>query len=264
MKRLLSNLRFLGTAFAVNTQAVLEYRVNFLLHFFGMILNNGSFALFWLVMMDKAGSIGGYGFSDVMFLWAVCPSAFGLAHVVFGNIRAFGALVSKGELDGFLLQPRDVMLNVLSSKSVVSAWGDLLYGFIVLAFLPGVALADVALFACFVVSGALVYVATFSFGQTLSFFIGESSALASSLSELMITFALYPEGAYDRGFRWVFYTIVPTAFITYVPLAAWKSDGWFWVPIVFAIAIAYVAASYLFFRVGLRRYESGNGIGART
>jgi ABC-2 type transport system permease protein len=261
--RIRAYARFLGVTFQVNLQAVIEYRVNFLIQVFGMMLNNAAFALFWGILIDRTGGIGGYGFSDVMFIWALVSSAFGLAHILFGNIRRLGMIVQKGELDLYLLQPKDVFLNLLASKTVVSAWGDFIYGWIVMALIPGFDLGHIALFACFVLSGGILVAATFAAAESLAFFLGNSQAISSAVSEFLLSFSLYPETIFDRGMRWVFYTLIPSGFIAFMPLSVYRALNWPLVPLVLAIAIAYAAGSYLLFRAGLKRYESGNQMGAR-
>jgi len=258
-----ANLRFLAASFAANIQAVLEYRVNFLVQVFGMMLNNAAFALFWGVLIGKAGNMGGYGFTDVMLIWALVSSSFGLAHAVFGNVRSIGQIVQRGELDLYLLQPKDVFLNVLASRTVVSAWGDFLYGYAVLFLLPGFGLARLVLFALLTVSGAIIFASTFAWAESLCLFLGDASGLSDAVTEFLLSFSLYPETIFARGMRWVFYTILPSGFIAFLPLAAIKDRAWGLVPLLLGAALAYAAASYGFFRLGLRRYESGNQIGHR-
>jgi ABC-type uncharacterized transport system, permease component len=261
--RLASYARFLGTSFAVNLQAVIEYRVNFLVQVFGMMLNNGAFAFFWAVLIGKVGAVGGYGFEDVMLIWALVSTSFGLAHVILGNVRSMGQIIQKGELDLYLLQPKDVFLNVLASRTVVSAWGDFLYGYLVLALLPGMGLGRLAMFSLLAISGAIVFASVFAAAESLYFFLGDASGLSDAVTEFLLSFSLYPETIYGQGMRWIFYTILPSGFIAFMPRAALKSADWGLVPILAAIALVYAAASYGLFRLGLRRYESGNQMGAR-
>ncbi len=261
--RLRAYARFLGASLAVNVQAVIEYRVNFLVQVFGMMLNNAAFALFWGVLIGKVGNLGGYGFSDVMLIWALVSTSFGLAHVVFGNVRSIGAIVQKGELDLYLLQPKDVLVNVLASRTVVSAWGDFLYGYIVLALIPGMDLSRLALFSLLSVSGAAIFAATFAAAESLCFFLGDASGISDAITEFLLSFSLYPETIFDKGMRWVFYTIIPSGFIAFLPLSILKSAAWLLVPAALGVAALYAAASYGFFRLGLRRYESGGQMGTR-
>jgi len=256
--------RFLGASFRANFLAVIEYRANFLLQVFGMMLNNGAFALFWGVLIDRTGGVGGYGFTDVMFVWAVVSSAFGLAHVLFGNIRNLGRIVMQGELDLYLLQPKDVFLNVLASKTIVSAWGDLAYGFIVAALLPGFGPGRLLLFCLLTATGAAIFAATFAAAESLAFFMGNSQAISGAVTEFLLSFSLYPETIFDQGMRWLFYTILPSGFIAFVPLAVYKSLDWRPAPLLVLVAALYAGLSYALFRAGLRRYESGNQMGSRV
>jgi ABC-2 type transport system permease protein len=254
---------FLGASFAANLKSVLEYRVDFLVQVIGMMLNNGAFALFWGILIDRTGGVGGYSFSDVMTVWALVSSSFGLAHVVAGNVRNLGRIIQRGELDVYLLQPKDVFVNVLCSRTIVSAWGDFLYGYIVLALLPGLSVGRFALFSLLVISGALVFAAAFSAAESLAFFLGNSRSLSDALQEFLLSFSLYPETVFGKGLRWAFYTLLPSGFIAFVPLAAFKALDWKLVPLLFLVAALYVALSYALFRAGLRRYESGNQMGTR-
>lgn len=255
--------RFLGAAFRANLLAVMEYRINFLIQVFGMMLNNAAFAFFWGVLIDRTGGVGGYGFEDVMFIWAVVSASFGLAHVLFGNIRSLGRIVMQGELDLYLLQPKDPFLNILVSKTVVSAWGDLIYGYIVLCLLPGFGLERLLLFSLLTVSGGLVFAATFAAAECLTFFLGNSQAISGALTEFLLSFSLYPETIFDKGMRWVFYSILPSGFIAFLPLAVFKNLDWRLAPLLLLVAFCYAAGAYALFRAGLRRYESGNQMGSR-
>jgi ABC-2 type transport system permease protein len=118
-----------------------------------MMLNNAAFALFWGALIARVGTIGGYGFVDIMIIWALTSTSFGIAHVLWGNVRSIGQIVMKGELDVYLLQPKNAFLNVLASRTIVSAWGDLLYGYLVLAFLPGTDPERLALFTLLALAG---------------------------------------------------------------------------------------------------------------
>jgi ABC-2 type transport system permease protein len=227
------------------------------------MLNNGAFALFWGILTERTGGVGVYSFADIMTVWALVCSSFGLAHVVAGNVRSLGRIIQRGELDVYLLQPKDAFVNVLCSRTIVSAWGDFAYGYLVLAILPGLSAGRLALFALLSVSGALVFAAAFSAAESLAFFLGNSRALSDSLQEFLLTFSLYPETVFGEGMRWVFYTILPSGFIAFVPLAAFKALDWSLVPLLFLAAAAYMALSYALFRAGLRRYESGNQVGTR-
>jgi ABC-2 type transport system permease protein len=256
--------RLSGAYLRANLQAAMEYRANFLVQVLGMMLNNAAFIFFWRVLLDRAGGVSGYGFKDVMFLWALASSAFGLGHILFGNVRGISALVVKGELDVYLLQPKNVLFHCAVSRSVVPAWGDLAYGFILLVAVNGFDPARLALFALFVVSGAVLYMSSFAIVESLSFFAGSVQGLSRAFLELILSSTLYPDRIYGPGVRWIFYSLLPAAYIVFIPLKAFRGLDLAAAALSLGASVLYCLAAYAIFSLGLRRYESGNLIGTRT
>jgi ABC-2 type transport system permease protein len=256
-------LRLFRESFAANLSAAMEYRANFLLQVFGMMLNNASFIVFWSILFDKTGSLSGYAFDDVMFLWALTSSAFGLAHVLCGNVRGLSEIVKSGDLDVYLLQPKDVLFNVLTSKTVVSGWGDFLYGYAVLAFLAKGPL-DWLLFSGYVITGAVLMASVFTMAESLVFFTGSGRGITDAVTEFILCFSLYPEKVFPLGMRWIFYSVIPSGFIVFLPLRSFRAMDFRLLGWIALAAAAYAALTGLLFRTGLRRYESGNRIGGRS
>ena len=247
-----------------NLRAAAEYRGNFLIQVFGMALNNGAFLFFWSILLERTGDLGGYGIQQILFLWGVGAASFGLGHIVFGNTRQIGRIILTGGLDVYLLQPKDVLLNLVCSRTDLSAWGDLLFGLLVFGYLGWGNPAQFLLLLGFTISGALVYMSVFTIMETLTFYLGNSSALSRSVTELMLTATLYPETIFGTGLRWMFYSLIPTAFIVFIPLRIFESLNWTLLPLVMAAALGYTVLAWLFFQRGLRRYESGNLVGGRV
>lgn len=255
-------LRLFREVFAANVAAVVEYRFSFLIQFLGMMVNNAAFLVFWVVLLGHTGSIGGWGFGDILFLWALGPAAFGLAHVVFGNVRQMGALILQGDLDVYLLQPKDPLFHALISRTIPSAWGDLLYGFLLLPFIT-LDPVRMGLFLVFTVTGALLFVGTFGLVQTLAFWLGNISGIAQAVTEFMLNFTLYPETVFPQEMRWVFYSLIPAGFLVFLPLHVLRTLDGIWVPVIVAAAVGLCVLNAVVFRAGLKRYESGNAVGAR-
>ncbi len=250
--------------FSSNLKAAAEYRVNFIAQVLGMALNNAAFIVFWKVLLGRAGPVAGYGFEDVMFIWAVASSAFGLAHVVFGNVRRLGALALSGELDVYLLQPKDVLVNASLARMQIPAWGDLAYGAILIGIVSRPDPARWLLFALFVLTGAILYAATFVLIESLYFFLGNAQGLAQALFELVLSSTLYPDKAFPAPVRALFYSLIPAGYIVFIPLRGFKALDLRVALISVAAAVAYSLIAYLAFRAGLRRYESGNLVGTRS
>jgi ABC-2 type transport system permease protein len=250
--------------FSSNLRSALEYRANFIVQVLGMVINNAAFIVFWKVLISRAGAVAGYAFEDIMFLWALAASAFGIAHIVFGNAPRLGRLVMSGELDVFLLQPKNVLINASLARTEVSAWGDLIYGVLLLAIVTRPDPLRWLLFALFSISGAVIYSASFVLIESLYFFLGNAQGLSKAFFELILSSTLYPDRIFAPPVRALFYSLVPAGYIVFIPLKAFKSLD----PLSGALAIgasaAYAAIAFLAFGAGLRRYESGNLIGTRS
>jgi ABC-2 type transport system permease protein len=252
------SLKLMLYYFKFNLSSVMEYRVSFLMQCFGMILNNTAFIFFWWILFTNVKNIGGYGFNDVMMLWAVSSSSFGLCFVAFGNVTNITKMILNGELDTYLLQPKDPLTNILCSKTSVSAWGDTLYGIILFILMRGFDPAGFLLFLLFCITGALLFGSVLTTIHALSFYTGSSEGLSQLVVEFLISFSLYPEGIFNGGIRYILYTIIPAGFIVYLPVGILNHFSIIKLLEVLGVAMIWVLIAYKAFYTGMKRYESGN------
>jgi len=255
------HLKIFACYFKLNFASALEYRASFAAQAFGMALSNSSFIFFWWIAFDKiGGQIAGYSFGDVLFIWAVTSSAFGLSRALFANVSNLTNLIVTGELDTFLLQPCSILMNVLCAKTNLSAYGDLIYGFVIMGiFYPG----DVSAWLCFtagMLAGAFIMTAVTLTAHTLSFYFGDASVIGQMATEFAINFSIYPEKIYAPAIRALMYSFIPVGIAVHIPLRlAAQFSPWAALAGIGGGAL-YCAASGWFFYRGLRRYESGNVI----
>ena len=241
-----------------NLSSVMEYRISFLIQSFGMALNNASFIFFWWILFNNISNIGGYGFKDVMMLWAISSSAFGICFVIFGNVTSLTRMILNGELDTYLLQPKDALVNILCSKTNVSAWGDTLYGIILFFFLRGFDLKGLLLFLLFCITGALLFASVIVTINALSFYTGSAEGIAQLTIEFLISFSIYPEGIFKGGLKYVLYSLIPAGFIVYVPARVLESFSVIGFLQVLGAAVIWIVTAYMAFYKGMKKYESGN------
>jgi len=256
MKR---HLKIAFLYFKVNLASAMEYRSSFLMQAFGMALSNATFVFFWWIAFSQVGGkIGGYDFQDVMFIWALCSSAFGLSSILFANVNHLTRLIVSGELDTFLLQPCNVLLSVCCARTSLSAYGDLLYGIVLLALTQGGNGAAWIFFALAVPVGAALITAVALTAHTLTFLLGDASIAGSMGLEFIINFCIYPEGIYQKFIRGLMYSVIPAAFIVHIPLRLARNFSLSWLVIWLLASALYCGFAVWFFYRGLRKYESGN------
>ena len=262
-------LRLLAHYFRFNLMAQMEYRVPFLVQVVMMVVNDAIFAVFWLLLFSHvAGDIRGYRFEDVMLLWSTMALGVGASGVLFGNSGAISRMIYRGALDVYLLQPKPVLLNLLASNSSVGGWGDVLYGVALFFITQTVTMASAALFALCAALACLVFTAVRVFYHSASFWLGNGEQFATLAADQMVNFGLYPGSIFSGAVRLLLHSLIPAALVAYLPaelfrgLQAGSLDVGLLGRIV-AADVAVVAVAVAAFYLGLRRYESGNQIGAR-
>lgn len=258
-KEIKANLRLLLRYFSVNLQSSMEYKSNFLIQSFGMVLNNASFILYWWVLFSKMGNtIGGYSFKQVLVIWAIASSGFGVSQVVFGNAMRMSDLIVDGQLDGYLLQPKNVLWNLLISRTSISAWGDFLYGVALFAFAMPFTLYNWGLFFLFVLLAGFLMTAVVVLANTLTFYLGRANAIAGLVPDFLITMTIYPEGIFGGKIRFLLYTILPAGFISYIPVRLLHQFSSRYLVYLLAFDAAFIVLTFWVFHRGLKQYESGN------
>lgn len=252
------NLGMLKEYFKLNLSAAMEYRTSFMIQTFGMFLNNLSFAFFWWLLFERFESIGGYGFTDVMLLWAFCSSGFGICFILFGNTMRMVDMIIKGEVDAYLLQPKNVLLNMIGSRTSISAWGDLAYGLILFHIVEGFSIQGSLMFVYFSFTAALLFCSVLVTANSFAFRFGNINSLTGLAFEFMITTSIYPADIFQGVIRFMLYTVLPAGFVSMVPVRLVQVFEWKWFLVLTGVTLIWVVLAFFSFFRGLKRYESGN------
>lgn len=256
----MKTFHFLLAIWQANLQSVMEYRASFLSQMLGMMLNNTMYFLVWVIFFDRFKDVRGWGLSDMYVTFGITASAFGLVSVLFGNAFNLGEIITKGRLDYYLSMPRPVLLHTISSRTIASGAGDIVYGFLSFAVSGAFSLEGLLRFILAIFLSATVFAAFLITFQSLSFWIGSSSNLTGLALNALLTFAIYPSTLFDPFAKLILFTLIPAALMGAVPADFVRSFSLeslgqlaFGAGILLTIAI-------VVFETGLRRYESGSAI----
>src|SRR5690349_21469956 len=159
MKRLSAFARFVGAYVNANLQGALEYRASFASQVFSMLVNDALWVTFWLAYFDKFKVVAGWGRDEIVMLWAVVASGFGLGMSICGNAMQLSSMIARGEMDFYLALPKPVLPHALISRMNLTAPGDILFGLLVFGVVVHPSPLQWALFALFTVTTALILVA---------------------------------------------------------------------------------------------------------
>ncbi len=245
-----------------NIMREMTNRVTFLTNVLFMVLNNSTFLIQWLLLFHLKEDIGGYAFQDVMVLWGLAASTFGIAHIMFQRAFQLPTLILQGKLDSFLVQPKNVLLSIITSSTNSSAIGDLIYGYLIIIIFK-FSLRSLLLFTLFTLLGGMIMAAFAVITGSFSFWIVRGDLISENLNNVIVNFGTYPDSIFKNGVRLLLYTIVPVGFIVYQPMHIILNFDLAALLGVIAFTLGICLLAILVFYKGLKRYTSSNLMSAR-
>ncbi|MFZ2205387.1 MAG: ABC-2 family transporter protein [Minisyncoccia bacterium] len=254
-------INFALYAIKKNLAGSAELRTSFLMNIFGMTINNISFVIIWVFLVQTAGDIGGWTSADVFGLQ-------GFVALVYGFVFSFGAglkdiprLVSSGIFDQFLLSPKSLLVRTATSSFSASAIGDVFFGIICLivylvmisAGIPQILLTLLlTIFSVFAFIGVTISI------QSISFYFTDPDSVTRSIFELFFSPSLFHGGAFQGPTRFFFTFIIPSLVIGTLPVEAVSHLSYGKVALVGIISIFWLFFSFWLFKRAVKKYESSN------
>lgn len=227
-----------------------------------MILNNASMLIQWVVLYSLKNNIGGYSFKEIMLLWGLAASTYGVSRAFFESAFFLSDTINSGKLDAFLVQPKSVLLNAITTRTSSSALGDIIFGFLMI-FFYGFSIKTFLLFILFTVTGGLIILSVAVILGSLAFFIANSEFIADSGNNLAVHFATYPDGIFKGFVKILLFTLVPVGIANYIPIQIIIEFNIIKFLIVIFTTILFISMAVFIFNKGLKRYSSSNLMSAR-
>lgn len=232
-------------------------KTTFIMNVVFMILNNASFIIQWIIIYSLKNDVGGYSFNQILLLWGIAASTYGFSHFFFKKAYSLSNTIVNGKLDSYLIQPKNVLLAVITSDVEVSAIGDMLYACIVLC-ISGLTIAKAFLFILFTICGGIILTNIAILLGSLSFWIGKSDTIADTGNGLMTNFATYPDGIFKGIAKILLFTLIPVGIANYIPMWVMTKFNLPLTLLVIVVTIVLTILTFITFYKGLRRYSSSN------
>lgn len=264
MKDLLKEIAFAKQSIKKNIQSSAELRSSFLTSLIGMAINNTAFLIIWMSFGRIAGGMGGWQSVDYLLAFGISTLSFGVAFGFFGGIREIPEIVKIGDLDKFLLSPKNLLLRISTSKINVSAFGDLLFGFICIlswVFLTRYYSPFVIInILWFSILATLIWFFFTVFINSIAFYFSDSRTLSQGLFEMLITPSIFYGGVFQGLLRNLFILVVPAMLLGNLPLEIIKNPSIGMYIVTFLITVFWIILSIFVFKHSVKRYESSNFI----
>lgn len=237
-------------------------KVSFLSNIIFMIINNACFIIQWVLLYSLKESIGGYTFKQMILLWGIAASTYGVSRFFFKKAFTLSETINTGKLDAFLVQPKNVLLSAITSDIEVSAIGDLIYGYVIL-IIYGITIENFILFTIFTILGGLIIACVSVIANSLTFCFNMSDLLADTINNMMITFGTYPKDIFNGIVKILLYTIIPVGIANYIPIDLIINFNIYGFLLVFVVTVFMIVLSFYIFNRGLKRYSSSNLMNSR-
>jgi ABC-2 type transport system permease protein len=250
----------------INLLTMLEYRANFLMWAAFTVIYHGTAIVALWVTLRNFPSINGWDFRQTAFMYGLWMLGHALNNTVFFTVGSVPEFVREGKFDRFLIRPLDPLFQALTVPQqiwpdelilailytcVVVPYAGVRVDWLLIAYLPLVALG-----------GALIDFGINLAIATASFWFVRIDTLRWVIMSLEQEFSRYPLSIYQRGVKLVLAFLLPFAFMNYFPatfLLHKSEDGLHLNPAVGLltplVGALVLALAYLFWRVGLNRYQ---------
>ena len=255
----LLKIMFLSTKYAIMRE--MENKVSFIMNVLFMILNNASFILVWMVIYSIRDNINGYTMDTIILLWGLSSGVYGVSRAFFVGAFDLSNKIVDGKLDAFMVMPKSVLIQSILGVSP-SAFGDLLYAYILL-FVSGVTPFKFIAFTIFIILGGVIETCVAIIFHSLAFWFGKVDSVANSLTDFVTMFGTYPDSIFNKFIQILFYTLIPVAFIIFIPLRLLIEFNLINLLLLIGGAFIIIGLAIVIFYTGLKRYSSSNLMIAR-
>jgi ABC-2 type transport system permease protein len=246
-----------------NLDVALAYRAAFAAKVFSFVVSDAMWVAFWWLYFERFPSVEGYGFRQVVIVWALCATAFGIFGAIAAGATTIASRVARGELDFYLVLPKAPLLHLVVSRMDPGGFGDALFGIVAFAALARPSFEEAVAFVVLVVLATVIITAYIVAVQSLAFWTGRAETIADQALSGLITFATYPERLFGGPVKVVLFTLVPAGFVSYVPVRLVQEWDWALAGVLLAVAVASLYGAEAVFTAGLRRYQSGSALAMR-
>ncbi len=246
-------------------RASMAYPVSFwMLTIGGGLITGLDFVGIWM-MFSTVDSLGGFGLTEIAFLYGATGLGIGIADLVVGNVERLGVLIRMGILDSMMTRPVPLLVQVCADQFALRRVSRIAQAAIVFAYAswyvdwsPVKALVAASMIA----SGAVSFFCLFVAFACIQFWTSDASEVANAFTYGGNTVTQYPMTVFPAELVKALTFVVPLAFVNWYPsLFILGRDDPFGMPswLQFAspvAALVLVGATALVWRTGVRHYTS--------
>ena len=250
---------------AMWVRASMAYPVSFwMLTIGGGLITGLDFVGIW-IMFSTVDSLGGFGLTEIAFLYGATGLAMGIADLIVGNVERLGTLIRMGLLDAMMTRPVPLLVQVCADHFALRRISRIVQAAIVFAYASWYvdwSPTKVLVALSMVSSGAVSFFCLFVMFACVQFWTSDASEVANAFTYGGNTITQYPLTVFPAELVKALTFVVPLAFVNWYPsLFILGRDDPFGMPpwLQFASPIAALVltgATAFVWRTGVRHYTS--------
>lgn len=259
MNAIINNLKFFQHAIYTNLKLSLSLRAAFLITLVLTVLKQLLFLVAWNFFFQKYQQVRGWDFNLMLAMYGLVCFSMGVAEGFFYGLKDFPKMIDNGQLDTFLLQPKNLVLNIAISKGDVASFGEIIAGLLFIGS-SGYALKAFPIIIVLLLLSALFMFSLLLYIGCIAFFFKNSFDFIRELNLNAVIVATQPNVAYKGALKMLTFTILPVGILSFLPVEYLRTGLWEYLALAVLGVIVFFGVACFVFKMGLRRYESGNKI----
>lgn len=244
-------------------KAVMQSKVDFFIGLGGFLISQAAGLAFLYLVFQQIPTMKEWTLEQLLFIYGFAQIPRGIDHLLTDNLWMVGwQMVIQGTFDKYMLRPMNLFFQIVCEKIQFDAVGELLIGilFVGRAVAKGVVQVTplkVLFFFISMIAGSVIYTSVKLVLASIAFWVKDSSPIMTTAYDVA-DFAKYPVEIYAKPIQIVLMTILPFAFVAYIPSTYFLIDANILKTIAAecGIAVIFWLFSYHLFKKGLTIYES--------
>ncbi len=246
----------------MHLKSELEYKTSFIISFISQILVFFTYYFIILALFSKFDNISGFTIYEVLLTFGIVQFGFSMNEVLCRGLDKFDELIIDGSFDRLLVRPKNILLQVLCTKSDFVKLSRVIQSLIVLCI--AICNLDISwdiykviTLLLMLISSIIVFFSLFLIMASYCFYTVQGLEIRNLFTDGGKNIAQYPIGVFKKVIMFILTFIIPFGFVNYYPLlyVLGRVDNKLYMlsPL---IVIIYTIPAFLSFKVGMKKYDS--------
>ena len=241
----------------------LEYK-GWWLMLMNVLLNCLSDPIAIFLMFYRFGGIGSWTLERIILVYALAVTSFGMAECFFRGFDYFPwQMIQSGNFDRLLLRPKSLFTQVAASYFHIHRLARPIAGLCIIAWAlvrleVTISLYNIAILILALAGGMILYAGVFVMSSGIAFFTIKALDWIYIFTNASYQVTRIPKEYMPGALKNIFTFFMPMLIISYYPasvICGWGESRWLgWLAL--PAGIAFLSASLLVWRVGVRHYKS--------